>query len=94
MQLPRTYDVYVCDRRVELAEKVGAPFFTTKAEKVMGLGLYLSLIILERFGGTVSLNNHVQSGTVTTIHLPLKELTKNAHERESIGGTSITTAGG
>ena len=58
----------------EVSGKVGTPFFTTKAERGMGLGLYLSRIILERFGGTVSLNNHPQGGSVATIRLPLKAL--------------------
>ena len=60
----------------EVAEKVGTPFFTTKAG--MGLGLYLSRIILERFGGAVSLKNHPHGGTVAAIRLPLKSLIVSA----------------
>jgi two-component system sensor histidine kinase RegB len=58
----------------EISAKVGTPFFTTKADKGMGLGLYLSRIILERFGGTVSLGNHPDGGSVTTVLLPLKAI--------------------
>ena len=54
---------------------LGTPFFTTKQEKGMGLGLYLARTILERFGGTVSLENHPQGGALTHIRLPLAELT-------------------
>jgi len=77
----------------ELAKKVGTPFFTTKAEKGMGLGVYLSRVILERFGGTVSLNNHPQGGSVAAIRLPLKELTKKPHESEYSRGTPFVTSG-
>jgi len=59
----------------EVSQKAGTPFFTTKAEHGMGLGLYLSRIILERFGGTVSLDNHSQGGSLTTILLPLRGIT-------------------
>lgn len=58
----------------EIASSVGTPFFTTKEDRGMGLGLYLARIILERFGGTVELANHPQGGAVTRIHLPLKAL--------------------
>lgn len=58
----------------EIAGKAGTPFFTTKQEKGMGIGLYLSRIIFERFGGTVSLENHPGGGSVASIHLPLKSL--------------------
>jgi len=58
----------------EVADKAGTPFFTTKEDSGLGLGLYLARLIFERFGGTVSLSAHTQGGTVTTVHLPLKAL--------------------
>jgi two-component system sensor histidine kinase RegB len=58
----------------ETAARIGTPFFTTKHETGMGLGLYLARMILERFGGNVELNNHPDGGTVTAIRLPLKNL--------------------
>ena len=61
----------------EVSERAGTPFFTTKAENGMGLGLYLSRIILERFGGTVSLKNHSHGGSLTTVLLPLKGILAN-----------------
>jgi len=58
----------------EIAEQAGTPFFTTKKERGMGLGLYLARVILGRFGGTVTLENHPQGGAVTLIRLPLASL--------------------
>lgn len=58
----------------EAARKAGTPFFTTKREEGMGLGLYLARIILGRFDGSVQLNRHPESGTVTRVQLPLAGL--------------------
>jgi len=58
----------------EAADKAGTPFFTTKPERGMGLGLYLARLIFERFGGHLNLTNHADGGAVTTVRLPLKAL--------------------
>ena len=58
----------------EAARHAGTPFFTTKREEGMGLGLYLSRIILGRFNGSVKLDKHPDSGTITCIRLPLTGL--------------------
>jgi two-component system sensor histidine kinase RegB len=58
----------------EAERRIGTPFFTTKEDNGMGLGLYLARIILERFGGTVQLVNHPRGGAVTHIRLPLNTL--------------------
>ncbi|HEY8085244.1 MAG TPA: ATP-binding protein [Methylophilaceae bacterium] len=58
----------------EALENVGSLFFTTKQEDGHGLGLYLARLIFARFGGTVSLSNHVEGGVETLITLPLKQL--------------------
>lgn len=54
--------------------KIGTPFFTSKPDKGMGLGVYLTRIILERFDGTLQLNNHPDGGAETLIMLPLAKL--------------------
>lgn len=60
----------------EMADRVGTPFFSTKRhlDKGMGLGLYLARMILARFDGTVKLDNHAESGTMTCVRLPLEKL--------------------
>ncbi|HEY3325909.1 MAG TPA: ATP-binding protein [Novimethylophilus sp.] len=58
----------------EATENAGTPFFTTKADDGLGLGLYLARLIFERFGGSVSLSNHAQGGAVTSVQLPLQAL--------------------
>ncbi len=51
-------------------EMLGQPFVTDKADG-LGLGLFLSQATLTRFGGTVSLQNCPEGGTLTQISLPL-----------------------
>lgn len=58
----------------EVADKAGTLFFTTKQDQGLGLGLYLARLIFERFGGSVSLENHPQGGTLTRVSLPLNGL--------------------
>ena len=57
-----------------VAASAGKPFFTTKEEKGMGIGLYLTRMILSRFDGTVTLENHPQGGTLTEVRLPITDL--------------------
>lgn len=58
----------------KIATLAGTPFFTTKQEKGMGIGLYLARTILGRHGGDVNLESNEQGGTVTRIRLPLAKL--------------------
>ena len=51
-------------------KKLGQPFVTDKADG-LGLGLFLSQATLTRFGGSVSLQNAPEGGTLTQINLPL-----------------------
>lgn len=55
---------------MELAEKMGKPFISTK-RKGLGLGLFLSHATVARFDGKVALYNHEQGGTLTELSLPL-----------------------
>jgi signal transduction histidine kinase len=49
------------------------PFFTTKEPgKGTGLGLSVSFMIIERFGGDISVESQPGSGTAISIHLPLQ----------------------
>ncbi|MEH6551309.1 MAG: ATP-binding protein [Pseudomonadales bacterium] len=57
---------------MELAEKLGKPFITTKG-KGMGLGLFLSHAILNRHKGTVRLYPADGGGTITEVMIPLPE---------------------
>lgn len=59
----------------EIAARVGTPFFTTKEDAGLGIGLYLARTILGRHGGSVELENHPQGGTLTRIRLPLARIT-------------------
>jgi two-component system sensor histidine kinase RegB len=63
----------------EVAPQVGTPFFTTKQEYGMGLGLYLARTILGRFGGSITLENHAGGGAITRVRLPLSSLVLEGH---------------
>jgi len=52
--------------------RVFEPFFTTKREG-SGLGLTVSYGIVQRHGGTMSIESHPGSGTLVTIQLPVHD---------------------
>jgi two-component system sensor histidine kinase RegB len=56
-------------------DRVGEPFFTTKATgKGMGLGIFLARAIVERLGGELSIGSAPGTGTTATVSLPAGEL--------------------
>ena len=58
----------------ETKSQLGTPFFTSKNEAGMGLGVYLTQVTLARYEGELSLNNHPDGGVLTLVSLPLKNL--------------------
>ncbi|MBM7620751.1 PAS domain S-box-containing protein [Bacillus tianshenii] len=54
----------------DLIERIGQPFFTTK-EQGTGLGLMVSMKIIENHGGAVSIQSQENKGTIVKILLPL-----------------------
>ncbi len=58
----------------EAKSQLGTPFFTSKYDEGMGLGVYLTQVTLARYGGKLSLNNHPDGGVLTLVNLPLKNL--------------------
>ena len=59
---------------VETKRQLGTPFFTSKNEEGMGLGVYLTQTTLARYDGELSLNNHAEGGVITMVKLPLAKL--------------------
>ena len=59
---------------VETKKQLGTPFFTSKHEEGMGLGVYLTQTTLARYAGELSLNNHPDGGVMTSVRLPLEKL--------------------
>lgn len=58
----------------ETKKQLGTPFFSSKSDKGMGLGVYLTQVTLARYEGELSLNNHPEGGVLTLVNLPLKNL--------------------
>ncbi|MFQ5686287.1 MAG: PAS domain S-box protein [Candidatus Scalindua sp.] len=64
-----------CGIDKEKIELIFDPFFTTKGEgKGTGLGLSISYGIIENYGGLMSVESEVGTGTTFTIDLPVKDL--------------------
>jgi two-component system NtrC family sensor kinase len=58
----------------EIAQSIFDPFFTTKDEgKGTGLGLSMSKSVVERFGGSLILNNKLDEGAEFVVRLPQVE---------------------
>ncbi|MBN1104179.1 MAG: two-component sensor histidine kinase [Deltaproteobacteria bacterium] len=56
----------------EMQKKVFDPFFTTKrSAKGTGLGLWISHSIIEKMGGTVTLDSNVGEGSTFTVRIPV-----------------------
>jgi two-component system NtrC family sensor kinase len=56
----------------DMQRKVFDPFFTTKTTgKGTGLGLWISHSIMEKMGGSISLDSKVGEGTTFVVRIPL-----------------------
>jgi len=62
----------------ETQQQLGKPFFSSKHEDGMGLGVYLTQSILARYQGTLTHRNHPQGGVITMVKLPLDALKVSA----------------
>ena len=54
----------------EAIDKVFVPFFTTKS-KGSGIGLSLCRQIMNRHGGSISLDSQVEKGSSFVLHFPI-----------------------
>ncbi|MEE2645297.1 MAG: ATP-binding protein, partial [Myxococcota bacterium] len=60
-----------CGMRADTLQRAGEPFFTTRPEKGMGLGLFVARALIERMGGQLTLHSEVGQGTEARVWLPL-----------------------
>ena len=71
-EIEGTLDAWLERFPEEDRQRIFDPFFTTKKVGVgMGLGLSTSFQIIERHGGTLSVESELGVGTTFTIELPL-----------------------
>lgn len=69
------------------------PFYTTKEPgKGTGLGLSVSFMIIEGFGGKMTVSSNIGEGTTMTLLLPLVESGKGAAEDEDFLETALPVA--
>jgi signal transduction histidine kinase len=69
------------------------PFYTTKEPgKGTGLGLSVSFMIIEGFGGKMTVSSNIGEGTTMTLLLPLVESGKDAAENEDFLETPLPVA--
>lgn len=62
----------------DVAAKIFDPYFSTKqrgAQKGMGLGLTISRTVIQKHGGTITVESQLGRGTTVTCHLPAKRAT-------------------
>jgi len=56
----------------EILERIGEPFFTTKAPgRGMGLGMFLARAVVEAVGGTLQIDSKAGTGTEVRVALPM-----------------------
>lgn len=62
----------------EVLGKIWDPFFTTKEQgKGTGLGLSISQNIIQSLGGTITVQNRYQGGTLFTVKMPIRHSTQD-----------------
>jgi signal transduction histidine kinase len=65
----------------DLRSRIFEPFFSTKAEKGTGLGLWVSQGIVQKHGGRIKVRSSVrpeQSGTVFSVFLPMDHFARES----------------
>jgi len=67
-----TVEDHGCGMPPEVLARAGEPFFTTKEPgQGMGLGLFLTRNLLQRLGGSLTLDSTPNAGTTTVVRLPV-----------------------
>lgn len=61
-------------------EHIGKPYISSGKENGLGLGLFLANSTFDQFGGSLSLHNQVNGGTLTRVVLPLSAITPREHQ--------------
>jgi two-component system sensor histidine kinase RegB len=58
----------------EMLENLGKPYQSTRSRPGAGLGLFLVVNVIRKFGGTVTAKNRPEGGATVTVELPLSAL--------------------
>ena len=71
---------------VEIDSRIFDPFFSTKGGKTDGLGLAVSLGIVQQHGGTIDFQSEPARGTVFHVTLPVSEVNGQKKEDDKSDG--------
>src|SRR3546814_6133003 len=61
-------------RSPEMLMQIGKPYQSSKGRPGGGLGLFLVVNVVRKFGGRVSARNHPDGGAEVTLQLPMASL--------------------
>jgi len=71
-------EIHIVDRGEgipdEVLARIGEPFFTTKGEEGMGLGVFFAQSLLDQLGGGIAIRSSHGQGTTVTVRLPRRPL--------------------
>jgi signal transduction histidine kinase len=59
-----------CGMGEEVLARAFEPFYTTRPDRALGLGLSTARAIVERHGGRITLESRPGEGTIATVVLP------------------------
>ena len=73
---------YTAFEPVQVLERLGAPYNSTKGRPGGGLGLFLSVNVARTLGGRLSAQNRPQGGAIVTVSLPMSAIAIEVHDHD------------
>jgi len=77
----------------EISERIFEPFFTTKKDRGTGLGLYVTMGIMNAHGGWIDIDNGPAGGTTINLCLPLTEGVESNREQSGLRQQDLAGTG-
>jgi len=64
----------------DILDNIGKPYQSTKGKPGGGLGLFLVMNVVRKFGGQVTAENDAEGGAVVTLQIPMESLSMEAED--------------